>query len=542
MMPTLVPVESASKVARTIRTSMGMRVDVTVEGFLDNRLRFDQLVQVIDEEERLLGVPFPAPRLNMRRVSQLPGGFCGNNQPSYEPRYQWQPHTVEASVIRLRVDSDCGDTFGSIAHEVAHTWFHGNGPADWIDEGLANSIEYQVKEAHPEAAEQYPPVTYCASYRNIRELESAGPTRNVDGEESGFGCNYRLGDGIFGALREHLGTRDFNLGIAKLARKSENETNRPYAIQDARTTLGSDRKSLDIIDLWYTGTPKMRIFRHLDQVTYTHPPTLDGEYLHLAGRTREPGMVHDLILGEHPYCSQFFLYQGLADPEPLSDLAEPLLVTWKHTAFPKVTILNYDINPSTGDFRVTARVNNDDVLLKDDLSVKVASRVERVTDTRCKENANLSQAKVVRGSIPDKLKTFKHYHEDAIHWDQAPRLENYRISLVGKAPPGELSFQWHDDFCSQLLLYEFDVMGYYYIATVRPLLPEGYSWNDPSIAEVTEARINRDGSFRAGVEVWDHTLLSHDHVVLVVRAESKEDKTARKCFRAGVLGAVTINQ
>ena len=47
---------------------------------------------------------------------------------------------VDNSVIEVRVDEDCDKTFATIAHEVAHTWFHGNDFADWIDEGLADSI------------------------------------------------------------------------------------------------------------------------------------------------------------------------------------------------------------------------------------------------------------------------------------------------------------------------------------------------------------------------------------------------------------------
>ena len=316
MAPTIVPVETASRVARTVETSMGQRVDITVEGFANNRLRFDQLVQVINQEEQLLDLPYPAPRVNMRRVSRLPAGLCGHNQMSYQSRYQGDPHTVEASVIRLRVDSVCDDTLGSTAHEVAHTWFHGNDPADWIDEGLANSIEYQVKEAHAHEAEEYPPVTYCASYRNIAELERAVPEQDLSIEATGFRCNYRLGDGIFGALREYQATEEFNRRIAELARRSVNTTDRANSIEDVREVLGSDGRSLEIIALWYHGEPVMRIYRHLDLVTYSHIPTLDGEYLHFAGRIEEPGLVHDFILGDNPYCSQFFMYEGLADPEP----------------------------------------------------------------------------------------------------------------------------------------------------------------------------------------------------------------------------------
>ena len=539
--PTLVPVETASKVARTVKTSMGQRVDLTVEGFTDNRLRFDQLVQIINEEEQLLGVPFAAPRVSMRKVSQLPSGFCGHNQMSYESRYRGDPYIVEASVIRLRVDSVCDDAFGSIAHEVAHTWFHGNDVADWIDEGLANSIEYQVKEAHPEAAEKYPPVTYCASYRNISELEFAVPIRDASTEASGFSCNYRLGDGIFGALRQHFGADEFNRRIKKLARRSENRTNRSYTVTDVREALGADGKSRGIIDLWYDGEPEMRIYRHLDQVTFTHPPTLDGDYLHFAGRTQAPGMVHDLTLGKHPYCSQFFLYQGLADPEPLAALEEPLLVTWRHADFPEITILNYQITPETGEFRITARVNDRSLLMDNDLSLKIASRVQTATAGKCKENINFSQVKVVPGTIPDELKTFKHYHEDAIQWEQVPKVEHFRIRLAGTAPPGSLSFEWRDDFCSQVLFYELDVEGYRYIDSVNPMLPEGRHWQEGPPAEIVEGYVDAQGSFEAVIEIWDHTLLSHDHVVLVVRSETEIDKVANQCPNEAILGAVTIS-
>ena len=402
--PTIVPVETASKVARTIETSKGRRVDVTVEGFVDNRHRFDQLVQVINEEEQLLGVPYPAPRVNMRRVSKLPAGFCGHNQMSYEARYQGDPYTVEASVIRLRVAGNCDDTLGSIAHEVAHTWFHGNDPADWIDEGLDNTIEYKVKEAHPQGAEEYPPVTYCASYRNIGELERAAPQEDLSVEASGFRCNYRLGDGIFGALTEYHGSEEFNRHIAKLARRSVNTSKKAHSIEDVREVLGSDGKSLEIIDLWYRGEPDMKIYRHLDLVSYTHPPTIDGEYFHFAGRTEELGLVHDFNLGDDPFCSQFFVFEGLADPEPLSGIADPLAVGWHHNEVPEVVAINSEINAATGEFSVTARVNSRETLMAEDLSLQVSSQVPTGPDGKCEESTNFSQVQIVHGTIADELR------------------------------------------------------------------------------------------------------------------------------------------
>ena len=538
--PTLVPVETASKAARTIQTSLGQRVDVTVEGFSNNRLRFNQLVEVINKEEQQLGVPFPAPRVNMRRVSQLPGGFCGHNQMSYESRFRGDPYIIEASVIRLRMDSKCDDTFGSIAHEVAHTWFHGNDPQDWIDEGLANSIEYQVKEAYPGQGEKYPPVTYCSSYRNISELESATPDKNTSAEASGFSCNYRLGDGMFGALREYYGNREFNRRIAKLARRSVNETDQAHTVEDVREALGSGQASHEIIDLWYQGEPEMRIFRHLDQVTYTFSPVLDGEFLHFAGKTLEPGMVHDFVLGEDPYCSQFHLYQGLADPDYGASISDPLPVGWHHNAIPKLAVINSEVNSATGSFKVTARVNDLSVLSAKDLSLQIGSRVITGTDGKCEEATHLSQMKIVSGALADELKMVRYYHETSVLWAQPPKVIDYSLTLAGVAPPGTLTFEWGAGTCSQVLLYEFDALGYTYVATVYPMLPEGRSWNTIPEAEITQSRIYSDGRFEAQIEIWDKSLLAHDHLVLVIRSESRKDNT-NACWTEGVMGTARIN-
>ena len=538
--PTLVPLETVSKLTRTVNTSIGQRVDITVEGFADNQLRFSQLVQIINEEEQLLGVPFPAPKVNMRRVNQLSGGFCGNNQISYESRYQRDPYKVKASVISLRIDEKCSNTFRSIAHEVAHTWFHGGGIANWIDEGLANSIEYQLEELHLNEEANYPPVTYCADYRNIGELELAAPPRDGGAVAAGYWCNYNLGDGIFSALRKHHGADDFNRRIAQLAQKSVNHTKFVPTVDDVRKALGSDPRSQLIIDLWHQGEPEMRIYRHLDQVTYTRPPTLDGEYLHFSGRTKFPGMVHDFVLGDDPYCSQFILYEGLADPHYIASIADPLAIGWSHSQIPEIVAIKSEINPVTGDFKITARVNDQSLLLAQALSLQVGSRVITGSDGYCEDDIHFSQMEIVSGTIADELKEIQHYHEDAIQWAQIPKIENYRIRLAGTAPPGALSFEWKENYCSQILFYRLDKEGYHHIDSVNPMLSDGSSWTKVPRAEIVESRVNSDGSFEAVIEIRDQTLLSHDNVVLVVKAVTEVDSVSGNCPQPITLNAVTI--
>lgn len=313
--PKLATVSTSGRHVETIITSLGQQVDVTVVYFDDSPGRFNDLGLAINEGERLIGLPFPSPEVIMRRVGQVEGGFCGNYGPSYAPRYPGDPYVIRirSSEINIRVDEDCNETFASIAHEVAHAWFHGNDPADWIDEGLANAIEQQVVANHPQGGTIYPPITYCESYRNIRELERGNPSRTYDEAEpySGFGCNYTLGDGIFGALREHHGEDAFNELIARFARMEENEAYREHTISDVRRVLGGDSAALGIINLWYDGEPQMRKYRHLDSVEWTFPPTVDGDYLRFAGTINDTGTVHGFALGDDPYCSQFVLYEGI---------------------------------------------------------------------------------------------------------------------------------------------------------------------------------------------------------------------------------------
>ena len=538
--PTIQPRNPATLVARTISTGMGQQVEISVEGFLDNRLRFDQLVQIINDEERLLGIPYPSPKLTVRRGNPVGGGFCGHNEMSYKPRYQGNPYTVEASDIPIRVDEKCNDTFGSIAHEVAHTWFHGNGPQNWIDEGLANSIEIQLKEAHPSEGDNYLPRTYCATHRNIAELETAIPTKKVGAPASGFSCNYTLGDGIFGALREHLGNDTFNQKIAELGRRAVNPNDRTNNVEDVRRVLGVDARALEIIDLWYSGQPDMRIFQHLDLVEYTHPPTLDGQYLHFAGRIKEPGIVHELILGKANFCPQFQVYEGLADLHGLAGLADPLPAGWKHDTIPEISIINSDINPSTREFSITARVNGQQLSQAKDPSLRVASRANIGPDGECEQGTTFSQVVIEKGAIPDELKTVKHYHDYQIAWDWTPQVSNYQIHLSGKAPPGSISFEYRDGFCGQIDLYRMDKSGYHRISSVNPMLLGGQQWTTTPGAEITSGQVNPDGWFEAVVQVWDADLLNHPHVVLNIRKETPLNPATNQCASSDTMGAVSL--
>ena len=370
----------------TIVTSLGRQVEVTVTGFPDNSLRFDQLVLAIDHIEGLLGLAYPAPAVTMQRVETVPGEFCGVNQPSYAPPVADGPHVVDGSFISITVDEACDDVFATIAHEVAHTWFHGSAEAsEWIDEGLANAIERQVVAlAQPEAGHPvYPPVTYCRDYANISELEQANPPISGGGAWSGFSCHYTLGDGVFGELQEHYGHNGFNQRIPRLARQAVNESDKELGIADVRNTLGDDPVALEIIDRWHSGQPAMRKYSHLDAIEWIFPPTIDGQYLHFAGRTAEPGTVLDFLLEDHSYCSQFSLWNDAGDQVWMTSISDPLPSGWIHAEIPEVVAVSDLIDPQLGEFSVTAKIHNPSLVSIPELSLLVSGRSLATGDDLC---------------------------------------------------------------------------------------------------------------------------------------------------------------
>ena len=660
----------------------------TAAGFDDGSLRFEQLVQAINQAERLLGEPFPSPLVHMKKVREVEGGFCGLNQMSYAPRYRGDPYVVDGSVISVRIDDECDDTFATIAHEVAHTWFHGNDPADWIDEGLANAIESQVARASQQDRVFYPPVTYCQSHGNLSELERGAPARISLQPYSGYGCYYSLGDGIFGELREYHGDSGFNQRIVRLARRSENETNRAHTIGDVRNVLGDNPQALDIIDRWYEGQPDMRKYRHLDAVDWSFPPTIDGEYLHFAGRiaprdavhdfvlggdlncsqfslyqsisnqewvsnvsrplpagrthhedsrvitinhdinpdtgefritaiildnalagvpdlslsvdervaigddglcsesinyaqipmafgsisqelkqasyfhldavvwtfpptidgeflhfagkTSEPGLVHDFVLGDGPYCSQFSLYRNVVNQERITSIADPLIVGWSHGEVPRVVVVDDHINLATGEFSVTARINDPGLSQIPELSLLVESRVEFDETRTCHDSDNYAQIAVSLGKIPNELKVARHYHLDSIQWTDPPTISGTSLTFAGIAEPGAISLNDDDDYCGQFSLYERDESGYHRIASLAPLLPDNVKWTNPQAAELVEGWTYTNGKFNATAKLSADLLSAYSNLILVVKTAAALDRSTNLCGESDVLSAIDI--
>lgn len=512
---------------------------MTVNGFKDSPLRFNQLVEAINEIEGMLGIPYPAQVVTMSVGEVVSGGFCGHNQPSYGYRYSGQPYRIESSEIRLRVDGECSHTLASIAHEAAHTWFHGNEYANWIDEGLANAIENQFMAARSEIA--YPPRTYCESYRNISQLERARPVRINTGRDEGFTCNYRFGDGIFGELREHYGDQEFNARIAGLAKRHENPDDRELTVSDVRRALGDGGQASEIIETWYSGQPEMRKYEHLDIVEWIHPPTTDGEWLHFSGRIHSGGVIHKPVVGNDPFCPQFDLFDGTGDMKWVKSVNDPLAVGYRRHEDTKVYMANHMINPQTGEFQVTARILDNALLGYGELSLRVDSRVNAGADGKCQRAVWYSQVPVETDNIPTEFKRTDHPHEDAIQWTEPPALNGNILTFAGIAGPGAVHLEYEEGYCSQVGFYRYDERGYDWTAWVSPYLTDGRKWEDAE-SEITGYRMMSDGSFEATATVRSGLLSGDGTILLVVTEKNPLDRATSLCSTPRVMSVVEIRK
>ena len=285
---------------------------------------------------------------------------------------------------------------------------------------------------------------------------------------------------------------------------------------------------------------KQASYFHLDAVVWTFPPTIDGEFLHFAGKTSEPGLVHDFVLGDGPYCSQFTLYRNVINQERVGTVEDPLLVGWSHEEVPKVVVVNDQIDPDTGEFSITARINDQQVVQVPELSLLVSSRVTVGSDNLCDFGDSYAQVAVSLGKIPNELKVARHYHPDAIQWIDPPTISGTSLTFAGIAEPGAINLNSDDDYCGQFSLYERDESGYHRIASLAPLLPDNMKWTNPQAAELVKGWTYTDGKFNATAKLSPDLLSGYRNLILVVKTAASVDRSTNLCGESDLLSAIDI--
>ena len=205
-----------------------------------------------------------------------------------------------------------------------------------------------------------------------------------------------------------------------------------------------------------------------------------------------------------------------------------------------MAVVNGPIDPGTGEFNITARINDQSVADTRNLYLAVESRVLLGQDGFCLPSNTYSETLVVHGNIPDGLKSTQHFHLDAFQWIDPPTITGDTMRFAGKAAPGLIRLTWQEGHCSQLHLYDLTESGYHYIDSINPLLPRGRSWTDSVIAEVTGQRTESDGTFEAAVKLSGNALRSYGNPVLAVDAQSVLDSSTNQCGDSDTLSAVDV--
>ena len=107
----------------------------------------------------------------------------------------------------------------------------------------------------------------------------------------------------------------------------------------------------------------------------------------------------------------------------MAAIGDPLLVGWSHKEVPKLVAVNDRIDAATGEFSITARINDPSLAGIQDLSLLVSSRTTTGDNNICGQSDTYSQVSVSTGEIPSRLKTGRHYHMDVVEWTGPSSLE-----------------------------------------------------------------------------------------------------------------------
>ena len=252
---------------------------------------------LIEFVEDTMGLPLPVDHVIIalnehaadhgRDAAGLAHGFAFSFRPEYEQR-------------RGRDTTELQYLDQGFLHETAHFYWIGN--EGWIDEGLANIIEYLYSRENGLSQGQLQPRRGSCEAHDLAMLSEWDPAPG----DSGYGCTYYLGQLFFQELLESVGTEAFSVGLKGLYQLS---LEGKAGIAEVRQVFGEQAA---IIDRHWSGglnAPENRPFDEgiertmHDLIEWVQYPTYDGRSVSF-----EVAMLGDSILeGNDPSSSLHFL-------------------------------------------------------------------------------------------------------------------------------------------------------------------------------------------------------------------------------------------
>ena len=233
----------------------------------------------VEHAEEVMGRPLPTDHvvlvLHDKAVREGSAGVNYGYAISYLPDYEqpedaWRWRALQRGMV----------------HEVAHYYWRGN--EGWIDEGMANTLEYLYGVDVGLSPGQLKPHRRGCEAHDLRMLSASAPAPG----EPEYRCSYYLGELLFRELMDSMEAEEFAAKMRDLYQVSldEQKLHRTPSIAVVRQVFDGE---LDIVDRHWSGglnAPENRaeadegIARiYHDLIQWEEYPTVEGRYVTFTG-------------------------------------------------------------------------------------------------------------------------------------------------------------------------------------------------------------------------------------------------------------------
>ena len=271
-------VASIESVAAGTELTPDLRISIVRTGSQSRPGTVETVREAVTFVERMMQMPLPTEHvIVVFDDGAITSGFAGANYGfgfSYAPEYETRQDTYEWRHLQA-----------GFVHEVAHYYWRGN--ADWIDEGVANTVEYVYGIENGLSRGQLKTRRGTCDAHDLAMLAMWDPSPN----QSAYRCNYYLGGHLFMEMLETLGSMEFSGKLQELYRVAlpAQETGDTPGIAEIRQVFAGLQT---IVDKHWSGALNAPENRPLDEgvdltshdlVQWDQHPTYDGHSVSFSG-------------------------------------------------------------------------------------------------------------------------------------------------------------------------------------------------------------------------------------------------------------------
>ena len=276
-----------------VTAATGLQSSIIRTGNQPQSWTADALADAVDFAERVMLLDLPVDHVILvLNDKAVPGTAAGSNYGfaiSYLPEYEQMQDTFEGRAFQQ-----------GLVHEVAHYYWRGN--ENWIDESLANTIEYMHGTDNGLSPGQLKTRREDCEAHDLEMLsEWDAPTSSPE-----YYCNYYLGERLFLELRESLDDAEFSEKLRELYQLSltAQEADQTPGIAAVRQVFIDQG---GIVDKHWSGglnAPENRPFDEgidrisHDLIQWDQHPTYDGQEVALSGTLLDDAVLSSEIISQ----------------------------------------------------------------------------------------------------------------------------------------------------------------------------------------------------------------------------------------------------